>query len=120
MVTIEIPDALIPEGFEATGEYRIPRENEYYVSGLGLITSQYTIHNGPRVILRKIPKQIGWRFVRTGPACYARIAWAWYESQDGRAIWMASRSREENIISVPGCILAYPLRREPIYEGESS
>lgn len=56
----------VPEGFEATGEYRNPREGEHFISvydgKLGLAENSYP--KGPRLILRKVrTQQVGevWR-----------------------------------------------------------
>ena len=55
-VTLELD---IPEGYEATGEYRVVKDGEYYMGSL-LGSEHHADHNGPGAghmfhILRKLP-----------------------------------------------------------------
>lgn len=46
-------DVTIPEGYEPTGEYRSPENDECYLSADGDARVSYGSYNQPRIMLRK-------------------------------------------------------------------
>ena len=49
----------VPEGYELTGEFRVPRKDEYFVNSNGKLEQQWAgLIDQPRAILRPAPK---WR-----------------------------------------------------------
>lgn len=48
----------VPEGYELTGEYRVPHEDEPFLNGSHEVTIAKRFPCIPRLILRKVPK---WR-----------------------------------------------------------
>lgn len=53
---VEIPDDIIPKGYEPTGEVRCPEPNELFLSSNGFFMQAITGYSyGPRLILRAKP-----------------------------------------------------------------
>lgn len=50
-ITIKVK---VPGGFQATGEYRPPKQGEYYLSGNWVTQCTLVVSKGPQVILEKI------------------------------------------------------------------
>ena len=61
----------VPEGYEATGEYRIPYErNDYWLGDFGVASGPSSCH---RIILRKLPDPIP---EVEGPIGWPELKWA--------------------------------------------
>lgn len=65
MPTIEIPDSMVPDGYEATGEFREPDSEDWWISGGNKPT--HGSNGWPRVILRRKPVLIRVVLDVTGP-----------------------------------------------------
>jgi hypothetical protein len=64
-VTLEIDN--IPAGYEATGEFRHPKEGDWFIDVYGDANNAIGPVRGPRVILRKKPPEVRSVFVNVYP-----------------------------------------------------
>ena len=59
MTNITLRNVRIPDGYEATSEYRLPKKGEWYIAGDDLALQAGVNHYGEdiqQIILRKLPK----------------------------------------------------------------
>ena len=77
----------IPPGYEATGEYRLPKKGEWVFTGAVALPVTFNWTNGPHIILRKLPEpeRMVAVMLSESDVSHLRLHWRdWTDSVTGR------------------------------------